>query len=155
VPENADDIRLRQEEEELARVLELSKQDKGGRYQPSAVGGSSSSAYQSGGSVHTAQVAPPMASPQSYGVPSYQAQAQTQAPPPPQEVDINTATRVRALYSFATSEVGELPFERGDVIKVLDRGFKEWWRGACGGRIGVRASNVYLTLMKDFPDYLC
>ena len=136
VPQNTEDIRLRQEEEELARVLELSKQDKGGRYQPSATGGSSSSAYQLGGTSHPSQSAVPVASPQHYGAPSYQAQV-AQAPPPPQEVDINTATRVRALYSFATTEVGELPFERGDVIKVLDRGFKEWWRGASGGRIGV------------------
>jgi signal transducing adaptor molecule len=52
-------------------------------------------------------------------------------------VDINTATRVRAMYQFTSAEVGELNFERGDVIKVLDRGFKEWWRGACNGRIGV------------------
>jgi hypothetical protein len=41
------------------------------------------------------------------------------------------------LYSFTSAEVGELNFERGDVIKVLDRGFKEWWRGACNGKIGV------------------
>lgn len=52
-------------------------------------------------------------------------------------MDINNATRVRALYTFTSQEVGELNFERGDVIKVLDRGFKEWWRGACNGRIGV------------------
>ncbi len=62
------------------------------------------------------------------------------APPPdpdPEVPDLNVATRVRALYTFTSAEVGELNFERGDVIKVLDRGFKEWWRGACNGKIGV------------------
>lgn len=116
------DAQRRQEEEELQRVLELSKQDKGGRSTsaaPPAAGGSSSSAYP-------------------------QAPARYQPPPPEPEpqapVDINSATRVRALYTFTSQEVGELNFERGDVIKVLDRGFKEWWRGACNGKIGVGQS---------------
>lgn len=61
----------------------------------------------------------------------------------PAPLDINTATRVSALYTFSSQEVGELSFERGDVIKVLDRGFQEWWRGACNGKIGVcRASSA-------------
>ncbi|CAD6580443.1 MAG: ESCRT-0 subunit protein hse1 [Tremellales sp. Tagirdzhanova-0007] len=95
-PESSEDIRRRREEDEFARVLELSKQDKGGRYQPSAP-------------------------------------AADEADVP----DLNLATRVRALYTFASAELGELNFERGDVIKVLDRGFKEWWRGACNGKIGI------------------
>jgi hypothetical protein len=57
--------------------------------------------------------------------------------PTPPPLDINSATRVRALYTFSSNEVGELNFERGDMIKVLDRGFQEWWRGACNGKIGV------------------
>ncbi|WVW79534.1 hypothetical protein I302_101503 [Kwoniella bestiolae CBS 10118] len=141
--EDAAEARQRQEDEELQRVLELSKQDKGGRttynYQPSnpSAGGSSSSApapANAGGSSSSSSR-------------SYQQQAQPQPlyqPPPPapepepeQPLDINTATRVRALYTFTSAEVGELDFERGDYIKVLDRGFKEWWRGACNGKIGI------------------
>ncbi|WWD21174.1 hypothetical protein CI109_105658 [Kwoniella shandongensis] len=136
-PETTEDARRRQEEEELARVLELSKQDKGGRtgfstYQPGA-GGSSSSA--------SATTRPPQSKSQSQPqTQSYSSQNQLPPVPPepePEVMDINTATRVRALYTFTSAEVGELNFERGDVIKVLDRGFKEWWRGACNGRIGI------------------
>lgn len=44
---------------------------------------------------------------------------------------------MRALYTFTTDQPGELSFERGDVIKVLSRGYKEWWRGASNGKIGI------------------
>ncbi len=125
-------MRRRREDEELQRVLELSKQDKGGGnpYQPSApaAGGSSS-----------AQPAYPAAA-SNVSLPQQPQQQRYVAPPPepePDVPDLNVATRVRALYTFTSAEVGELNFERGDVIKVLDRGFKEWWRGACNGKIGV------------------
>ena len=139
-------------------MLELSKQDKGGRgiqpYQPSApssaAGGSSSQpAY------------PVVNNPQSQP-----RQQQTYAPQPPQPEpeavpDINVATRVRALYTFTSAELGELNFERGDVIKVLDRGFKEWWRGACNGKIGVGlprglwgVKGAYVGRI-DLPCHLC
>ncbi|WVR08922.1 hypothetical protein IAU60_005981 [Kwoniella sp. DSM 27419] len=143
VPEDAAAARQRQEEEELARVLELSKQDKGGRnvggayqpYQPSAPsqgsGGSSSAGAAAQQPAYSSTSAPTSR-------PQYQ-QQHSYAPEPvvEQPLDINTATRVRAIYTFTSAEVGELNFERGDVIKVLDRGFKEWWRGACNGRIGI------------------
>ncbi|GFZ47158.1 Class E vacuolar protein-sorting machinery protein hse1 [Saitozyma sp. JCM 24511] len=146
VPEDREELRRRQEDEELQRVLELSKQDKGGRnayapYQPSAPGaGSSSGAAATGGSSSAAN-----AHANAYpSVTSHHAQQPATSqplPPPPQEaepvLDLSTATRVRALYTFTSAEVGELNFERGDVIKVLDRGFKEWWRGACNGKIGI------------------
>jgi signal transducing adaptor molecule len=47
------------------------------------------------------------------------------------------ASRVRAIYPFVTQERGELSFERGDVIKVIDRMYDEWYTGAVGGRIGI------------------
>ncbi|WVF65387.1 hypothetical protein IAT40_000114 [Kwoniella sp. CBS 6097] len=154
-PEDAAEARRRQEEEELARVLELSKQDKGGRnayqpYQPSAsaAGGSGGTAAGSGsGSGSSGQQQPSQAySSTSSSRPQAQPQAQAYQPPAPiaapepepdLPLDINTATRVRAIYTFTSAEVGELNFERGDMIKVLDRGFKEWWRGACNGQIGI------------------
>ena len=129
-------LRTRQEAEddELQRVLELSKRDLGGRQTSGFGGGSSSSTSQ-------AQSKP---LPQAHAQPARQ-QPQAPAPvqhyvapePAPAPLDINTATRVSALYTFSSQEVGELSFERGDVIKVLDRGFQEWWRGACNGKIGV------------------
>ena len=132
-PEPKVNNRQQQEEEELRRVLELSKQDKGGRsgyvpYQPSQPEAPSSSARVSNND-------DPFAAPATnYPKSSYK----PAAPPDPQPVlDINSATRVRAIFTFSSQEVGELNFQRGDVIKVLDREFKEWWRGACNGLIGV------------------
>lgn len=138
----------------------MSKQDKGGRslftYQPSGSAGASSS------SAANNNTSPSI--PQSQAQPLAQDQAQSQAAPQvtgyapqpqkiyspqplepePPRVDLNTATCVRAIYPFTGQEVGELDFERGDVIKVLDRGFKEWWRGACNGKIGVGSRSPFL-----------
>lgn len=49
----------------------------------------------------------------------------------------NIVTRVRALHTFEPTEPGELAFEKGDVIKVVDRGYKDWWRGQLKGRTGI------------------
>lgn len=49
----------------------------------------------------------------------------------------NVVTRVRALHTFEPTEAGELGFEKGDVIKVVDRGYKDWWRGQFKGRTGI------------------
>lgn len=46
-------------------------------------------------------------------------------------------TRVRALHTFEPSEPGELAFEKGDIIKVVDRNYKDWWRGQLKGRTGI------------------
>ncbi|KAI0796115.1 hypothetical protein C8Q75DRAFT_710948 [Abortiporus biennis] len=46
-------------------------------------------------------------------------------------------TRVRALHTFEPTEAGELAFEKGDIIKVVDRGYKDWWRGQLKGRTGI------------------
>lgn len=178
---NPEDARRRAEEDELARVLELSKQDKGGRGAAGFnQGGSSSGAGSSsaapaaavasaaaavGAASHASGPSRPAAAPHSQyngpsthdyelmnpppqAAPAYQApspgtyaqqgyQAPAPAPAPDAPLDINKATRVRALYTFTSETVGELSFERGDMIKVLDRNFQEWWRGACNGKIGI------------------
>ena len=46
-------------------------------------------------------------------------------------------TRVRAIHPFTATESGELGFEKGDIIKVVDRGYKDWWRGQLKGRTGI------------------
>lgn len=46
-------------------------------------------------------------------------------------------TRVRALHTFEPTEPGELAFDKGDIIKVVDRGYKDWWRGQLKGRTGI------------------
>lgn len=57
--------------------------------------------------------------------------------PPTQPEAPKPASRVRALHKFEPSEPGELGFEKGDVIKVVDRGYKDWWRGQLRGKTGI------------------
>ena len=85
--------------------------------------------------------------------PSIETHAQAAAPPtaaepPPQPSPVGSkspapsteegyVSRVRALYSFEPTDDNELAFEKGAIIKVHKREYKDWWRGACNGRIGI------------------
>lgn len=224
-PVEVDDEIRRREEEELQRVLEMSKVDKGGRgnwVDYSGGGGSSSAAAQSSSA---AAAAGPSGSggnryPSGYAPsasPALMAHAQNQHPPPrtssnrpsaatagisqssiateapanvqrrpTQRSSVPTATyvppvtsapqpapaaatptpavaptpapvpavvpeaprpasRVRALHKFEPSEPGELGFEKGDVIKVVDRGYKDWWRGQLRGKTGIFPVNYVVS----------
>jgi signal transducing adaptor molecule len=56
------------------------------------------------------------------------------------------AVRVRALHKFEATEPGELGFEKGDVIKVVDRGYKDWWKGQVRGKTGIFPVNYVVRL---------
>lgn len=60
--------------------------------------------------------------------------------------NVNIVTRVRALYTFEPTEPGELSFEKGDIIKVVDRGYQDWWRGQLKGRTGIFPVNYVVRL---------
>nr|CAG8484733.1 4433_t:CDS:10 [Entrophospora candida] len=60
---------------------------------------------------------------------------ETKSPKPSTTPEI--PKRVKALYDFVPNEGGELGFVRGDVIKVLDSIYKEWWRGELRGKTGI------------------
>ncbi|OCH96406.1 hypothetical protein OBBRIDRAFT_718848 [Obba rivulosa] len=64
---------------------------------------------------------------------------------------IPVVTRVRALHTFEPTEPGELPFEKGDIIKVVDRGYKDWWRGQLKGRTGIFPVNYVEPLPEPTP----
>jgi signal transducing adaptor molecule len=51
------------------------------------------------------------------------------------------ASCVRALYTFEADEPEELSFVMGDIIKVLDRVYNDWWKGQLGDRTGIFPSN--------------
>jgi signal transducing adaptor molecule len=59
----------------------------------------------------------------------------------------SVVTRVRALHTFEPTEPGELGFEKGDIIKVVDRGYKDWWRGQLKGRTGIFPVNYVVRFM--------
>ncbi|THH17854.1 hypothetical protein EW146_g3060 [Bondarzewia mesenterica] len=113
-----------------------------GGYQPSAA--SSSNVRQ--GSVSGANYADGYtpAPARTSTPPQTQPQVSTTTAPAPVAVSVSPApsttavvTRVRALHTFEPTEAGELAFDKGDIIKVVDRGYKDWWRGQLKGRTGI------------------
>lgn len=67
---------------------------------------------------------------------------QSTTSPKPNE---QTVSRVRALHTFEPTELGELAFEKGDIIKVVDRQFKDWWRGQLKGKTGIFPVNYVVS----------
>jgi len=63
---------------------------------------------------------------------------------------LDTTSRVRALHSFEPADSGELAFEKGDIIKVVDRTHKDWWRGQLKGRTGIFPVN-YVVCSSSSP----
>ncbi|KAI0237115.1 ESCRT-0 subunit protein hse1 [Massospora cicadina] len=49
--------------------------------------------------------------------------------------------QVRALFDFIPSEKGELGFHKGDIIKVIDDQYKNWWKGELHSQIGIFPAN--------------
>jgi signal transducing adaptor molecule len=49
------------------------------------------------------------------------------------------------LHTFEATEAGELSFEKGDIIKVVDRNYKDWWRGQLKGRTGIFPVNYVVS----------
>lgn len=48
-----------------------------------------------------------------------------------------SVSRVRALYDFQPTEAGELQFQKGDIIAVLESVYKDWWKGSLRGQTGI------------------
>ncbi|XP_063791005.1 GRB2-related adapter protein [Pseudophryne corroboree] len=54
---------------------------------------------------------------------------------------------VQAQFNFMSGKTGELSFQRGDVIEVMDSSDPNWWRGRIAGRIGLFPVN-YVSQMQ-------
>lgn len=44
---------------------------------------------------------------------------------------------VTALFDYEASQAEDLPFKKGDVIKVLNKVSEEWWEGECHDKFGI------------------
>jgi len=164
-PPELDDQVRRKEEEELQRALELSVQDKGGRskwsdYTLTSGGATGSNKGQSSSQPYRAPPAESGYVPVSAVPPQAHIQIDTttaQHPPsqartsPVNPTPAVMVTRVRALHSFEPTETGELAFDRGDIIKVVDRGYKDWWRGQLRGRTGIFPVNYVVSEIPIYP----
>lgn len=108
----------------------------GGASSAAAAGAGASSALNgySGTSSSSAATAVPQQSSAAAGAAAGQAQL--------------AASRVRALYDFQPTEHGELGFQKGDVIRVLDSVYEHWWRGELRGEAGIFPVN-YVEILPD------
>ncbi|WFD01689.1 hypothetical protein MOBT1_000365 [Malassezia obtusa] len=155
--------RLRREEEELQRVLALSVQDQGGRgaYMPPTDAESSVSAAEAPAASSSAAAGPSTASAAPAAAPAAPAVSVTPAetpaaPAPAPDAPAAAAPQpaasrpafVRALYDFEPDEPGELAFSAGDVIRVLDSVYEQWWRGELRQEVGIFPVN-YVEPMPD------
>lgn len=149
---------LRKEDEELRRVLELSMQDVGGRgsnsssgYGNEASAGPSSSSANGPGRSGSGSAAAALLSQDRARTDSRSQQQQQPSQHQQQQQPVASSTapsKVRALYDFVPSEVGELAFSRGDVIRVLDSVYEHWWRGELRGEAGIFPVN-YVEILPD------
>ncbi|KAJ2455474.1 hypothetical protein EV183_000806 [Coemansia sp. RSA 2336] len=93
--------------------------------------------------------------------------AKRRPPPPiparrPAPEPKDTLPRVVAKYDFAGENDGDLPFKKGDIIKILehDGNVNSWWKGSCNGREGMVPANFMeetsleaMELKKKDPGY--
>ncbi|MCJ1282484.1 ESCRT-0 subunit protein hse1 [Xylographa opegraphella] len=75
-------------------------------------------------------------------------QAAPQSQPVPSGTTAATVSRVRALFDFQPSEPGELQFQKGDIIAVLESVYKDWWKGSLRGQTGIFPLN-YVEKLSD------
>ena len=54
--------------------------------------------------------------------------------------------KVRALYDLQSSEEDELSFKKGDIIRVIEPVYKDWWRGSLNGKIGIFPVNYVVAI---------
>lgn len=98
-----------------------------------------SSGYVPSTEAHTQAVPEPEESPPSLPPASLPTSAAPSA-------EVYGVTRVRALHTFEPTEPNELAFEKGDIIKVVNREYKDWWRGQLRGRTGIFPVNYVVRL---------
>ncbi|SCV74885.1 BQ2448_7914 [Microbotryum intermedium] len=132
------DEALRREEEELQRALEESAR---------LAGVGSSGAGQGRTQDYESKALPRQ--PSTNGLhDAYQSHASTSTSslPPPR-----LPQRARAMYDFAGGQSPEeLPFHKGDIIKVIDSPYNDWWRGELRGATGI-FPRTYVEELPDTP----
>ena len=81
-------------------------------------------------------------------------QQTTPSQPVPSGTTAATVSRVRALFDFQPSEPGELQFQKGDIIAVLESVYKDWWKGSLRGQTGIFPLNYVEKLADPTQDEL-
>ncbi|KAI8333579.1 hypothetical protein BC941DRAFT_433831 [Chlamydoabsidia padenii] len=66
----------------------------------------------------------------------------------PEEAKVS---RVRALYDFQPTEQGELGFQKGDIIRVIESVYRDWWKGELRGKTGIFPVNYVEKIVDPTP----
>ncbi|KAG0165906.1 ESCRT-0 subunit protein hse1 [Apophysomyces sp. BC1015] len=76
--------------------------------------------------------------------------AKEQQPKPTEEITPKIS-RVRALYDFQPTEQGELGFQKGDIIRVIESVYRDWWKGELQGKTGIFPVNYVEKIVDPSP----
>ncbi|CAO3629382.1 unnamed protein product [Mucor fragilis] len=82
------------------------------------------------------------------------AAANTASAKPKDEDAAPQISRVRALYDFQPTEQGELGFEKGDIIRVIESVYRDWWKGELRGKTGIFPVNYVEKIVDPSPSDL-
>ncbi|KAL4398858.1 ESCRT-0 complex protein [Malassezia pachydermatis] len=160
----------RQEEDELQRVLALSLEDQGRRTAhtpmvtpgPSASGSSNAAPPPPPTAVQAATpVMPPTASSSLHESAPAGSGSRMAVPAPsidptsvPAPTHMARPAFVRAVYDFEPDEPGELALKKGDIVRVLDSVYEQWWRGEKRHEVGIFPVNYVEPMPDDTPDLI-
>ncbi|XP_073498714.1 neutrophil cytosol factor 2 [Phyllobates terribilis] len=55
----------------------------------------------------------------------------------PLKLEDKSEVTVTAIFDYEASQPEDLPFKKGDIIKVLNKVSPEWWEGECHKKVGI------------------
>lgn len=89
---------------------------------------------------------------------SYQSPSVRKPPPPPPVAPrpVKKEPVARALYAFQGEQEGDLSFQEGDIITVIEKtdSQDDWWTGRIGNRQGVVMYTLVMGLSSQLPNQI-
>ncbi|CAO3579421.1 unnamed protein product [Absidia cylindrospora] len=132
------DKQKEEEEFQLALALSLSETENRSSYK-------ASSSASSNAAVASVPISTPTTTAAATANTANSSTAPANAPEEPK------VSRVRALYDFQPTEQGELGFQKGDIVRVIESVYRDWWKGELRGKTGIFPVNYVEKIMDPTP----